>query len=219
VRGDFAADRYLMFVTAKGTVKRTALDQFQNIRRGGIRAIELVEGDQLIDVRLTGANQDVILAVRSGKSIRFHIDDVRPMGRNARGVKGIELSSSQDGVVGMIMVDSDDTRSTVLAVTEHGYGKRTSVEEYRLQRRGGKGIITIKTTQRNGSMSGIKAVKDADELMVITKRGVVIRMAVSKISTMGRNTQGVRIINLDDDDAVATIAPIVTSADLDEAAK
>ena len=141
------------------------------------------------------------------------------MGRTARGVKGIELASPDDAVIGMVVMNSSDTEATVLAVSENGFGKRTSVEEYRLQHRGGKGIITIKTTRRNGPMCSIKAVKDADELMVITRRGVVIRMAVSNISTMGRNTQGVKIINLDSDDAVATIAPIVTSSDLDDPAE
>ncbi len=216
VSGDFSSDRYLMFATSKGTVKRTSLDQFTNIRRGGIRAIELVEGDFLMDVRLTQGEQDAILALRSGKAIRFHIDDVRAMGRTARGVKGIELAAADDGVVGMFVVDSSDESAEVLSVTERGYGKRTPLSEYRLQHRGGKGIITMKTTGRNGQVVGIKPVGGDDELMVITRGGIIIRMAVSNISTMGRNTQGVKLINLDDGDTVSTVAPIASSPELDE---
>ncbi len=215
VRGAFDANRFLVFGTKKGTVKRTSLDQFANIRRGGIWAIQLEEGDQLIDVKLTDGKKEVILAVASGKSIRFNEIDARSMGRTAYGVKGIALRSAEDEVIGMVVVDPA-TNPTVLCVTEHGYGKRTPLEDYRKQYRGGMGIITIKTSGRNGKLVGIKSVRDDDELMVITRRGVVIRMSVKKISTLGRNTQGVRLITLDEADAVSTVAHVVTSDDVTE---
>jgi len=200
-----------MVATANGTVKRTALEQFVNIRKTGLRAIELVDGDQLIDVRLTDDDMDVILAARSGKAIRFHATDARAMGRTARGVRGIELAGPDDAVVGMLTVSRGDDISTVLSVTEKGFGKRTPAAEYRVQNRGGKGIITMKTTRRNGGVVRIQRVTDGDELMVVTKRGIIIRMAVANISTMGRNTQGVKLINLDDGDTVSTVARLVTS--------
>ena len=212
IAGPFDESRQLMFATRNGVVKRTGLDQFLNIRNTGIRAIELVDDDQLIGVHLVDSSKDVILALRSGKAIRFPVDDARSMGRSARGVKGIELASKDDAVVGMMTVDSQAQDVTVLSVTERGYGKRSPLDEYRRQGRGGKGIITIKTTDRNGAVVAIHRVTDGDELMVMTKRGVVIRMSVAGISTMGRNTQGVKLINLDSGDEVASVAPIASTA-------
>jgi DNA gyrase subunit A len=208
VHGEFSSDRYLMFATANGLVKRTSLDQFTNIRGSGIRAIELVEGDQLIGVQLTQAGQHAILAVRSGLSIRFEVQRARSMGRTARGVKGIERTSADDAVVSMVIVDATD-EAKLVCVTERGYGKLTPIAEYRTQGRGGKGIITIKTSQRNGPVVAQRKVTDDDELMIITRKGVIIRTGVAGVSTMGRNTQGVRLINLDEGDSVATIARIV----------
>jgi len=208
IQGAFDASRQLMFATRKGTVKRTALDQFLNIRNTGIKAIELIDGDQLIGVKLVDDSKDFILALRSGKAIRFNVGDVRPMGRTARGVKGIVLSGAEDAVVGMMSVETEDEASTVLSVTENGFGKRSPIADYRRQGRGGKGIITMKTTARNGPVVAIHSVVDEDELMVMTKRGVIIRMSVGNISTMGRNTQGVKLINLDESDQVASVAPI-----------
>jgi len=218
VPGGFDEDKYVFFVTRAGLVKRTALSQFSNIRRSGIRAIEVVEGDQLMDAALTDGSNHVILAVRSGKSIRFDENDVRPMGRTARGVKGIELSSADDRVVGMIVVQPGDDEVSVLSVTENGYGKRTPLEEYRVQGRGGKGIITMNITRRNGPLVGVQAARPQEELMVITRNGIVIRMAMDSISTMGRNTQGVKLINLGPEDAVATVAPVASSAELETVA-
>ena len=215
VPGGFDEDKYVFFVTRAGLVRRTALSQFSNIRRSGIRAIEVVEGDQLMDAALTDGSNHVILAVRSGKSIRFDENDVRPMGRTARGVKGIELSSADDRVVGMIVVQPGDDEVSVLSVTENGYGKRTPLEEYRVQGRGGKGIITMNITHRNGPLVGVQAARPQEELMVITRNGIVIRMAMDSISTMGRNTQGVKLINLGPEDAVATVAPVASSAELE----
>ena len=212
VHGEFSSDRYLMFATGNGLVKRTSLDQFTNIRATGIRAIELMEGDQLIGVQLTQAGQHAILAVRSGKSIRFEVAEARAMGRTTRGVKGIELTSADDAVVSMEIVDATD-EAKLVCVTARGYGKLTSLTEYRVQGRGGKGIITIKTSQRNGTVIAQRKVDDEDELMIMTRKGVTIRTAVSGISTMGRNTQGVRLMNLDTGDSVATMARIVRDED------
>ncbi len=222
VHGDFDADRYLMFATASGKVKRTALDQFKNIRVNGLRAIDLIEGDQLVGVRLTAEGQQAILALRSGKAIRFDVEDARAMGRTARGVKGIELASADDAVVAMVIVDRDDRDSEdstkILCVTENGYGKLTPVSEYRSQGRGGKGIITMKTSRRNGPVVSIRSVHDEDEIMVVTRGGIVIRMAVADVSTMSRNTQGVKLINLDQGDQVSTVARIVSEDEIQEEA-
>jgi len=218
VPGEFSSDQFVIFATRKGIVKRTSLDQFSNIRRAGIRAIEIAEGDQLMDAHLTDGKHHVLLGVRSGKAIRFEETDVRPMGRTARGVKGIELSSRDDRVVGMMVVDPDDTEA-VLSVSENGFGKRTPLEEYRLQNRGGKGIITMSITERNGPLVGLQVARSDDELMVITRGGIIIRMGMGTISSMGRNTQGVKLINLDSQDGVATVAPVASSAALDEAAQ
>jgi DNA gyrase subunit A len=216
VESEFSSDRYLLFATSMGLVKRTSLDQFTNIRSTGIRAIELRDGDRLIDVRLTSKGQHAILAVRSGKAIRFSVEDARAMGRTARGVKGIELSTADDAVVRMIVVEPDDEQTKILSVTERGYGKLTPLSEYRLQGRGGKGISAMKASDRNGPVVSIHAVTDKDEIMVITRGGIVIRMGVEGISTMGRNTQGVRLINLEEGDVVSTVARILTADEIDE---
>ena len=215
VHGEFSSDRFLFFATRNGLVKRTSLDQFRNIRSSGLRAIGLMEDDELIGVRLTQAGQHAILASRSGKSIRFAVEDARSMGRTARGVKGIELASADDAVVSMVIVDADDT-SQLLCVTEGGYGKRTVLDEYRLQNRGGKGIITMKVSPRNGPIVAQLGVYETDEVMIITRRGVIIRTAVEGISKIGRNTQGVRVIHLNPGDIVSTIARIATPEDIEQ---
>ena len=214
VHGDFSSDRYLFFATKLGRVKRTSLDQFRNIRSNGLRAIELVPEDQLIGVQLTHAGQHAILASRAGKSIRFAVEDARAMGRTARGVKGIQLASGDDAVVSMVVVDADAT-CHLLCVTENGYGKRTPLDEYRVQGRGGKGIITMKVSSRNGPVVAQRAVFEGDEVMVITRGGVIIRTTVDGISVIGRNTQGVRVIGLKSGDAVSTIASIAKAEDID----
>ena len=215
VSGDFSQDQYILFSTKLGRVKRTALSQFTNIRANGLIAIKLNDGDELIGVRLTQAGQHAILAVRSGKSIRFPVEDARAMGRDTAGVKGIELSSADDAVVSMVIVDAEDD-GRLLCVTEKGYGKLTNLAEYRTQGRGGKGIITIKTTSRNGSVVQQRPVDESDEVMIITRKGIMIRTGVDGISTMSRNTQGVKLINLDAGDTVSTIARIVTPAEIEE---
>ena len=216
VHGEFSSDRFLFFATKNGLVKRTSLDQYRNIRSSGLRAIGLMEDDQLIGVRLTDAGQNAILATRSGQSIRFPVEDARAMGRTARGVRGIRLASADDAVVSMVIVDADDT-STLLCVTEGGYGKQTPLDEYRVQGRGGKGIITMKVSPRNGPVVAQLRVDPDDEVMIITRQGTIIRTAVSGISTIGRNTQGVRVIGLSAGDAVSTIARIEPTDAIDEA--
>ncbi|MBK6899901.1 MAG: DNA gyrase subunit A [bacterium] len=202
---EFNPDRYLLMCTDLGIVKKTPLADFSRPRSAGIRAISLLDEERLVAAQLTEGNQDVVLATSDGMAIRFHESDIRPMGRTARGVKGIELSPGEH-VVGTVVVGDG---ATLLTVTENGYGKRTPLDDYRVQRRGGKGLITIKCSERNGRVVDIREVTDSQELMVITRNGIIIRMAVRDISTLGRNTQGVRIISLKgEDDTVVGIADI-----------
>lgn len=205
---EFADDLFLFFATRNGIVKKTALSEFENIRKGGLFAITLREDDELIGVRLTDGNQEIIMGTRMGMSIRFPETDVRPMGRSATGVKGITLDE-QDRVIDM---DTVHEGATVLIVTENGYGKRTPIEEYRAQSRGGKGIKTLNVTQKNGPIVGLKVIRAEDDVMIVTQDGVIIRLNVDNISTMGRYTQGVRLIRLDgDDQKVATVARVEKS--------
>lgn len=210
---EFREDHYLMMCTNMGVIKRTPLTDFSRPRQAGIRAINLLEGERLVTVRETDGQRDAVLAASNGMAIRFHESDARPMGRTARGVRGISLAKGEE-VVGMVVIDSDET--DVLALTEHGYGKRTTVTDYRVQKRGGKGLITIKCTERNGKLVGIRAVELDEELMVITKGGTLIRISVSSVSKLGRNTQGVRIINLSKDDGVAGMARIPVTDEPDD---
>src|SRR5205823_911514 len=176
-----------------GIIKKTLLSAYGNVRKSGINAILLEEGDALIEATITDGTQDLILAKKKGLAIRFHESDVRAMGRTAYGNKAVTLDDAEDEVVSMVDVKR---QATLLAVTENGYGKRSEISEYRLQKRGGKGIITIKTTERNGNIVAVKEVVDGDELMIVTKQGQLIRMPVKGISVIGRNTQGVRLVNL-----------------------
>lgn len=210
---EFNPDLYLFFATTNGTVKRTSLSEFENIRKSGLFAINLRDDDELVGVRLTDGEQEIIMGTKLGMSIRFSEQDVRAMGRSAAGVKGITLGEG-DKVIDM---DTVTEGATVLIVTEFGYGKRTPIDEYRLQSRGGKGIKTLNVTQRNGEIVGLKVIRDDDDVMIITQAGVIIRLHVDNISTMGRYTQGVRLIRLDgDDQRVATVAR-VSKSDLDDA--
>jgi DNA gyrase subunit A len=208
---EFSADSYLAFATNLGIVKRTPLTDFSRPRQAGIRAINLLEGEHLVAVRETDGNSDIIFASSSGLAIRFHESDARSMGRTARGVRGIALGKGQQ-VVGMVVVSPDDHEAALLSVTENGYGKLTPLEEYRIQKRGGKGLITIKCSDRNGPLLGIRDAHPGEELMVITRNGIMIRIAVDSVSRQGRNTQGVRIINLNRDDLVGSIAKISLEA-------
>ncbi|MFN2398286.1 MAG: DNA gyrase subunit A, partial [Gemmatimonadaceae bacterium] len=208
VRG-FSDTQYLMFATRKGTVKKTALSQYSNPRATGIKAIKIEPDDELFDVQVTSGTNDVVLATKHGLSIRFHEDDVREMGRDTTGVKGIELRSG-DVVVGMVVIKRE---ATLLVVTERGMGKCSEIDEYRVQKRGGKGIITLNRTDKTGNVVSIKEVLPDDELMLITKAGVVIRMPVKGIRVSGRNTQGVRLVHLDEGDGVCDVARVVIEDD------
>jgi DNA gyrase subunit A len=202
VRAFDAEEAYVLLCTRKGVIKKTRLDAYSNPRRGGIIAITLDDDDELIAACLTNGRHEVIIATSDGKSIRFPEDQVRAMGRAAGGVRGITLHEG-DRVVGMEILSPG---ATILTVTERGYGKRTPLEDYRLQRRGGQGIITIRTSERNGPVVSVAQVVDDDEVMLITDGGKVLRARVSGISTMGRATQGVRIMNLDDEEKIASMA-------------
>jgi len=206
---EFTATQSLLFVTKRGTVKKTALTQYSNPRNTGIKAIKIDEGDELIDVQITTGTNDIVLATSHGLSIRFHEQDVREMGRDTTGVKGIQLRDD-DRVIGMVVIKRD---ATLLVVTEKGMGKCSEISEYRVQRRGGKGIFTLKVTPKTGNAVSIKEVLPDDELMLITKQGVVIRMPVKGIRVSGRNTQGVKLVNLDDKDLVQDVARVVPEDD------
>ena len=226
---DFSAeDHYLIMATKNGLVKKTPLSQYGRPRKGGIIAIKLKEDDELIDVNVCKANDDIILSTATGMAIRFRESDARPMGRNTSGVKGINLSKD-DHLIGMVVVDPE---STLLTATEHGYGKRTnfgpsqdeesadevsSSNRYRTQKRGGKGVRDIKTTDRNGLVVGILPVNDEDEILLMTSRGKLQRIACSDIKTIGRNTQGVRIMSLDKSDSLAAVVRIPRDEEEEEA--
>lgn len=199
---EFEEGRYLTFITKNGTIKRTDLMDYSKIRSGGLRAIELVEGDELIKVELTGESQTVIIGTHDGMAIRFSEDDVRPMGRTTRGVRGIKLKDG-DYVIGACVVTPD---TELLVVTENGYGKKTQLDEYKIQARGGKGIFTYRITEKTGKIAGLATVNDNDDIMLITSDGVLIRMHANEISTFGRQTQGVRIMRLGENITVVGMA-------------
>ena len=200
----FETDQQLFFATKKGIIKKTPLEDYGNIRKGGLIAISLREDDDLIGVKLTDGNQAIIMGTKLGMSIHFPEKDVRSMGRSATGVRGIRISDDDD-VIDMDVVNEDDS---VLIVTSRGYGKRTPMVDYRIQTRGGKGIKTLNVTAKNGPVVGLKVVRDDEDLMIITSLGTIIRTSMSGISTMGRNTQGVRLIHIREDDEVATLARV-----------
>lgn len=202
---EFRDDAYLIMATEKGTVKKTVLTAYSNVRKGGINAINLNPGDKLIAVKMTDGNNDIVLGTRNGFAIRFNEKDVREMGRTATGVRGIRLTKG-DVVVGLIVIKRNDN---ILVVTENGYGKRSDINDYRITHRGGKGVITVKTTDKVGKMIAMMEVVDGDELVIITTHGMVIRQSVKDIRVMGRNTQGVRVIRLNEGDQIADIAKVV----------
>ncbi len=202
---EFKDDAYLIMATEKGTVKKTVLSAYGNVRKGGINAINLVPGDKLISVKMTDGNNDIVLGTRNGFAVRFNEKDVRDMGRTATGVRGVRLTKG-DHVVGLLVIKRNDT---ILVVTENGYGKRSDINDYRITRRGGKGVITVKTTDRVGKMLSMMEVVDGDELVIISSHGMVIRQSVKDIRVMGRNTQGVRVIRLNEGDQIADIAKVV----------
>ncbi|HPE33621.1 MAG TPA: DNA gyrase subunit A [Bacteroidales bacterium] len=203
---NYVNSHYIIMATTKGVIKKTPLEAYSRPRQNGINAIIIREEDTLLEARLTDGQSEIIMAVKSGRAIRFNEKKVRAMGRNSAGVRGITLSSEKDEVVGMICLD--DAGFDVLVVSENGYGKRSKLEDYRVTNRGGKGVKTLNITQKTGDLISIKNVKDSDDLMIINKSGLTIRMAVSAIRVMGRATQGVRLINLRDDDSIAAVAKV-----------
>ena len=212
---EFADNKFLVMATEKGTIKKTVLSAYGNVRKGGINAINLNGGDRLIEVKMTDGSSDLVLGTRNGFAIRFNEKDVREMGRTATGVRGIRLGKG-DKVVGLLVIRRNDT---ILVVTEKGYGKRSDINDYRITHRGGKGVITVKTTAKVGKMIALMDVIDTDELVIITTHGMVIRQSVKDIRVMGRNTQGVRVIRLKDNDAIADIAKVLSEEQEEEIAK
>ncbi|MFL5580695.1 MAG: DNA gyrase C-terminal beta-propeller domain-containing protein, partial [Gemmatimonadaceae bacterium] len=202
---EFRDDQSLLFCTRNGTVKKTRLSEYSNPRSTGIKAIKIEKDDELIDVQVTGGTNDVVLSTKHGLSLRFHEQDVRDMGRDTTGVKGIELRPG-DGVVGMVVVKRE---ATLLVVTERGMGKCSHIDEYRVQKRGGKGILTLNRTEKTGDVVTMMEVLPEDEIMIITRKGIVIRSSVAQIRVTGRNAQGVRLVSLDDKDLVTAVARVV----------
>ena len=205
---EFVNNHFIVLCTKQGIIKKTELADFSRPRATGVNAITIVEGDQLLDAKMTDGKSEVMLAVKSGRAIRFPEEKVRPTGRGAIGVAGIEVDDANDEVVGMMCVHADDKSRTVLVVSEKGYGKRTQVEEYRITNRGGKGVKTINVTEKTGNLVGILDVIESEDLMITCESGVTIRMKIAEISEQGRATQGVKLIKLDDDDAIAAITTL-----------
>ncbi|MDF0718077.1 DNA gyrase subunit A [Muricauda sp. 334s03] len=208
---DYVNSHFVIMATKKGTVKKTSLEQYSRPRQNGINAITVREGDELLEAKLTTGTSQIFLGLKSGKAIRFEESKTRPMGRNASGVRGIRLADDNDEVVGMVSVHNFE--DDILVVSERGYGKRSNIEDYRITNRGGKGVKTISITEKTGGLVAIKNVTDTDDLMIINKSGIAIRMGVEDLRVMGRATQGVRLINLKDNDAIAAVAKVMKEDD------
>ncbi|MBP8959882.1 MAG: DNA gyrase subunit A [Bacteroidales bacterium] len=201
---NYIKNNHIVLCTTKGILKKTSLESYSRPRSNGLNAITIREGDELIEARLTNGNHEIMLAVRSGRAIRFHEKSVRPMGRTASGVIGIKLASEKDAVIGMITIE--EKQKDILVVSEKGYGKRTSIDNYRITNRGGKGVKTLNITEKTGYLVALKDVTDNDDLMIITQAGNIVRIPVSSIRLMGRTTQGVKLINLKENDSIASVA-------------
>jgi DNA gyrase subunit A len=204
---EYINNNYIILATQKGTIKKTSLEAYSRPRQSGINAISINEGDQLLEARLTNGDNEVMLALRSGRAIRFNEKAVRPMGRNAAGVRGITLAKPDDEVIGMVCIPRD-TLCEVLVVSENGYGKRSSLEDYRVTNRGGKGVKTINITEKTGNLIAIKDVTDIHDLMIINRSGITIRLAVADLRVVGRATQGVRLIRINEGDAIAAVTKV-----------
>jgi len=204
---DYIKSNYIILATKRGTIKKTSLEAYSRPRQNGINAITIHEGDRLLEAKLTQGSDEIIMALRSGRAIRFNEQKVRPMGRNAAGVRGISLANKNDEVVGMICLPIEK-KAEVLVVSENGYGKRSDLEDYRITNRGGKGVKTLNITDKTGALIAVKDVTDNDDLMIINRSGVIIRMAVSDLRVMGRATQGVRLIKIDEGDSIAAVAKV-----------
>ena len=208
---DYINSHYVIMATKQGQVKKTSLEQYSRPRANGINAITVKDGDELLEAKLTNGESEILLALKSGKSIRFEESKTRPMGRNASGVRGITLGGPQDEVIGMVSVN--DASTDILVVSENGYGKRSSLDDYRVTNRGGKGVKTISITDKTGNLVAIKNVSDENDLMIINKSGIAIRMSVDSLRVMGRATQGVKLINLKGNDQIAAVAKVMKEED------
>ena len=208
---DYVNSHYVIMATKKGVVKKTSLEQYSRPRKGGINAIGVREGDELLEAKMTTGSSQIIMGLKSGKAIRFEESKTRPMGRNASGVRGVTLAHENDEVIGMISVN--ETTDNILVVSENGYGKRSDLEDYRVTNRGGKGVKTISITDKTGELVAIKNVTDQDDLMIINKSGIAIRLPVEDLRVMGRATQGVRLINLKNNDQIAAVAKVMKIED------
>ena len=212
---EYINNNFIILASKGGIIKKTSLEAYSRPRRNGINAINIREGDELLEAKLTGGSDEVILAKRSGKAIRFNESTVRPMGRNASGVRGVKLENEKDEVIGMICIK--DKEKTILVVSERGYGKRSEIDDYRVTNRGGKGVKTINVTDKTGNLIAIKEVKDSDQLMIINKSGIAIRMGMEEVRVMGRATQGVRLIRIEEGDEIAAVAKIeIEEGELEE---
>ncbi len=203
---DFINSNFIILATKKGIIKKTTLEAYSRPRQNGVNAITIKEGDKLLEARLTNGESEIMLAVRSGKAIRFNEKKVRPIGRTASGVRGVKLGSENDEVIGMVCVQ--DENEDILVISENGYGKRSKIEDYRITNRGGKGVKTINITEKTGHLIAVKSVSNNNDLMIITLNGLTIRLNVNSISLLGRATQGVRVINLKGDDRIASVARV-----------
>ena len=213
---EFVKNHYIIFCTHLGIIKKTAVEAYSRPRVGGINAITIAEGDMLLSATLTGGDHQIFLASRRGYAVRFHESKVRPMGRNATGVKGMALSGESDAIVGMLCINpTESVQDTILVVSEKGNGKRSEVDEYRLTNRGAKGVKTMQITDKTGALIAMKAVQENEDLMITNRSGIIIRMAVSTMRVIGRATQGVRVIRLDEDDAIADVAVIPYSPEIE----
>ncbi len=220
---DYINNHHIVFCTEKGVIKKTLLEQYSRPRTNGINAITIREGDQLMNVKLTDGNSDIVIGLRSGRAIRFPEEKVRSMGRSAAGVRGVTLASEEDKVVGLVCASKEDTDQTILVVSEQGYGKRTWLDDpetgdpnYRITNRGGKGVKTLNVTDKTGEMVALLSVTDEDGLMIINKSGITIRLSVESMRVMGRNTQGVRLIKLGKNDEITSVTKVVEEKDEDE---
>ena len=199
-------NNFILFCTKQGTVKKTALRDYSRIRTNGINAINIQDGDELLEAKLTNGSNEVMIALKSGRAIRFNETKVRNMGRTASGVRGISVDETNNEVVGMVCIDPNDATYNILVVSEKGLGKRSAIEDYRVTNRGGVGVTTMKVTDKTGSLIAIKAVTDEEDLMITCKSGMTIRMKLSDLREVGRATQGVRLINLQATDSIADVA-------------
>jgi len=211
---EYVNSHYVVMATKKGQIKKTSLEKYSRPRINGINAITIKENDELLEAKLTNGNSEILMAVKSGKAIRFEESKTRPMGRSASGVRGIRLKDDKDEVIGMVSVN--DISTDILVVSKNGYGKRSRLEDYRITNRGGKGVKTISITEKTGSLVAIKNVSDENDLMIINKSGIAIRMSVEKLRVMGRATQGVKLINLKGEDTIAAVAKVIKEDETDD---